>query len=89
MIWLLISTSYVVKSNKLIHFDKYDSKLDEYKEKYYPLVTHYDVFDIDANELQKRNLKLGYYSKFLPSTNPENVICVLTKLNFVFIHSTE
>ena len=51
MIWLLISTSYVVKSNKLIHFDKYDSKLDEYKEKYYPLVTHYDVFDIEANEL--------------------------------------
>ena len=50
MIWLLISTSYVVKSNKLIHFDKYDSKLDEYKEKYYPLVTHYDVFDIEANE---------------------------------------
>ena len=53
MIWLLISTSYVVKSNKLIHFDKYDSKLDEYKEKYYPLVTHYDVFDIEANELYK------------------------------------
>ena len=51
MIWLLISTSYVVKSNKLIYFDKYDSKLDEYKEKYYPLVTHYDVFDIEANEL--------------------------------------
>ena len=54
MIWLLISTSYVVKSNKLIHFDKYDSKLDEYKEKYYPLVTHCDVFDIVANELQKK-----------------------------------
>ena len=50
MILLLISTSYVVKSNKLIHLDRYKNKLDKYKEKYYHLVTYYDVFDMVATE---------------------------------------